>query len=63
MSVETRTCDKSPNKAHCWHPARFTHTMPNHTDETCCWCGVNRCVNMAPLYWSPDDPDHGAHRP
>lgn len=41
MTIKPEDCKK-----HCWHMANFQHAVMNHRDDTCCWCGENKCVRL-----------------
>src|SRR3990167_10284053 len=36
--------NKAQEHEHCWHISNFQHAVPNHRDEQCCHCGINRCI-------------------
>jgi len=41
-------CVSSVDARHCWHVAASQHTVMNHRDDVCCWCGFELCVDTWP---------------
>lgn len=42
--------------AHCWHLSGEQHTVPNHSDWVCCFCGKRHCVRVRTMMTG-----HGQH--
>lgn len=55
------TCPKTDDGEHCWHYSPVQHTIPNHRDEVCCYCGGSRCCTLSE--GNGTTKSHGPHKP